>query len=158
VATLFHYTPVIQDNDAIGIANRGEAVGDDDRRPACQDLFQSLLEQVFGLGIDACRCLVEQENGRVGQNRPGKADELALSHTQVLTPLLEHRIVAVLQLDYEIVGADRFCRRGSILIAGFQPSVSDVLLDRIGEKEGVLEHQPELLSVRSPVNLAQVTS
>ena len=42
------------------------------------------------------------------QQRPRKADKLALAHAQVLAPLLEHRIITLVRFHDKVMGAHGF--------------------------------------------------
>ena len=44
------------------------------------------------------------------------------------------------------------------LVRGVQPAVADVLHDRIGEEEGVLQHQPQLAAQVGLVHVADVVA
>ena len=78
VAAAFGDTAVIKDNDFIRIANRTQAVGDDQRRAPLEHSFQGLLDQVLGLGIHRGSGLVQNQDARVGQNRAGQGETLLL--------------------------------------------------------------------------------
>ena len=47
----FNDAALIEDNDFVGVANRAQAVGDDQGSAAFKDPFKGLLDQKFGLGI-----------------------------------------------------------------------------------------------------------
>ncbi len=43
---------LVQDDDAVDVLDRREAVGDDDRRPADHQLPQRVLDEMLGLRVD----------------------------------------------------------------------------------------------------------
>src|SRR5258706_13706486 len=61
---------VMQDDDAVGAANRRQPVRDRQTSAAAHDFFQSVLDQRFGLGIDSRRGLVHDENFRLEDQHP----------------------------------------------------------------------------------------
>src|SRR5258706_2739305 len=61
---------VMQYDDAVGVADRRQPVRDRQTSPAAHDFFQSVLDQRFGLGIDARRGLVHDENFRLEDQHP----------------------------------------------------------------------------------------
>jgi hypothetical protein len=48
---LFHDPAIDDNNDAIGIPDSAEPMGNDERRTALHQISQSLLDQNFGLGV-----------------------------------------------------------------------------------------------------------
>ena len=69
MSPLFGDTTVFQDDDTIGVLNRGEPVGDGDDSAALLKLVEGLLDQFFRFGVEGGHCLVEQEDARIFQNR-----------------------------------------------------------------------------------------
>ena len=108
---------VLQHDDAVGAADGGQPVGDDQPGAALQQLDQRLLDQHLGVGIDAGRGLVEHQDLGVGHQRPRKADQLALAEREVAAALLELGVVAVRQLLDEVVRADGLCRAHHLFAA-----------------------------------------
>src|SRR3954470_19293282 len=97
---------VLQDDDQVGIADRREAVGDDEGRAAVQEPSQRTLDLSFRADVDGARCLVEDQDPRVCQERARERDQLTLAERQPGTALAELRLVAVLEALDELVGAD----------------------------------------------------
>src|SRR6266496_2240672 len=58
--------------------------------------------------VDVRGRLVQDQDPRVGDNRPREGDQLALAQRQVLSALVQHRLVALRQALDEVVSADRF--------------------------------------------------
>src|SRR5262249_6126069 len=74
---LFHQPALIYDQDLIGTADRGEAVGDQESGPAQHQAIQGIEDYHFGLGIDGRGRLVEDEDRGVLEESPGDSDTLA---------------------------------------------------------------------------------
>src|SRR5690349_7755630 len=83
----FDNATAFEDDDGIGTANRREAVRNDERRPVQHQGRQGVLNQHFGLGIERRRCLVENQNRRVTQNRSRNRNPLPLAPRQTLAAL-----------------------------------------------------------------------
>ena len=96
LAALDHHQPV-------GSAERAQPVGNGDRGPALDEVFQRQLDFALGFRIDRRGGLVEDQDSRVDQQRPGDADPLALAAGEELPPLADQRIVAVGQAQDELV-------------------------------------------------------
>ena len=70
---------VLEHDDAPGLADRRQPVGDDDRGAAGQQPPQAVLDAALGVQVDVRGRLVEDEDARVGDERAGEGDELALA-------------------------------------------------------------------------------
>jgi hypothetical protein len=95
VAAALDHLAVLQHDDAVGIADGGEAVGDDEAGAALQQLGQRLLDLPLGVAVDIGRGLVEHQDLGVGDQRAGEAQQLALAQRQVAAALLELGVVAL---------------------------------------------------------------
>ena len=69
----------VHDEDDVRILNGGEAVRDDEARPALHELGEGVLHQFFRARIDVARRLVENEHGRAADHDARHAQELFLS-------------------------------------------------------------------------------
>ena len=87
-------------------AHGGQAVGYHQGRAVPEQLADRVLYGDLGLGVDACRGLVEDQDARVGGQRPGEADELPLADAQVGPALQQARVVALLHVGDEVVSPD----------------------------------------------------
>ena len=52
----------MKDHDPVGMLNGGKAVGNDQARPVVQDLFEGLLDEHLGSGVDRAGRLVQQQD------------------------------------------------------------------------------------------------
>ena len=82
----------------VGAADRRQAVGDDERRPADEQPPQRGLDLPLGADVDRRGRLVEDEDPRVGEQRAREGDELALPEREPDAALAELGLVAVLEL------------------------------------------------------------
>ena len=80
-APLAHFAAV-HHQDLVGTADGREAVGDDDGGALAHQLGDGVLDELFGLGVDAGGRLVEDEDFRVEGQGPGKGQQLALAGRQ----------------------------------------------------------------------------
>ena len=107
-------------------------------------------------GVDRRRGVVEHEDARVGEHRPGDRDALALAARQREALLADHRVVAVGQLDDELVRAGGAGRGLDLGVGGVGPAVGDVGAHGVGEEERVLEHDADLRAQRVERDVAHV--
>src|SRR5262245_16536548 len=63
-------TPVVEQDDLIGVANGRQAVSDDEGRSTGDEALQRRQQQRFGLGIERRSRLVENQYRRILQQRP----------------------------------------------------------------------------------------
>src|SRR6185312_16986004 len=80
--------------DLLSGADGGEAMGDDERGAAAEQMGQALLNQRFGFGIEAAGGLVQNQDGRVGEQRARDREALALSAGEFDAALAHDGVVA----------------------------------------------------------------
>ena len=62
VRALFDQPALVEDEDAVGIAQRAQPMGDRQRRAAASEDAERLLDRLFRFGVDAARGLVEDQH------------------------------------------------------------------------------------------------
>ena len=148
----------VENEHAVGQAQRRRSVGDQDRRARAEVFFQRVVDGLFGARVDGRRCVVEHEHRRVGERGAGERDALPLAARQREPPLADHGVVAVRELEDELVGL-RHARRGLDLgIARARTGEGDVLPDGRREEEALLEHDVDRAAQRRQRELADVGS
>ncbi len=95
MAAAFGDLSLVQDDDLVGVADRGQAVRDGDRGAARADGVDGLLHGLLGLGVQGAGRLVKDEDGRVAQDRAGDGQALLLPAGEPVAALPHHRVVAV---------------------------------------------------------------
>ena len=61
---------IFHNENLVGLLDGGQAVGNRDDRLAARKLRNGLLDEVLVFGVDARGRLIEDDNGRVLENRP----------------------------------------------------------------------------------------
>ncbi len=79
VGAVLDEPPALDGDDAIGGAHRREPMGDDQHRAPVGDLAHVALDDVFTLVIQRAGRLVENQDLRIGDERAGNRDTLALA-------------------------------------------------------------------------------
>lgn len=77
--TLFDSFTLGHDNDVIGISNRRESVSDDDHGSTLGNVVESLLHDLFGVGVEGAGSFVEHEDFGVGDDAASNDHSLLLS-------------------------------------------------------------------------------
>src|SRR5207248_3182017 len=129
---------VLEHDDRAGVANRREAVRDDERRAAVQEAAEGVLDLALGADVDRARRLVEDQDARVGEQRARERDELTLAEREAEAALAELGVVSLLEPGDEFVGADGTRGRGDLVPARFGAAEGDVVGNRAREEETFL--------------------
>src|SRR5262249_12120315 len=106
VRALLDDAPLVEDDDAIDRADRGEAVGDEQRGAPAPGALQRVLEAGLGVAVDVGGGLVEDEDRRVAVERAREGDELALPRGEVAAALQHGGVEPLRALLEEIERAD----------------------------------------------------
>ena len=121
--------PRVHDDDLVGERDRREAVGDDEGRPAGHRLAQAALDRRLGGRVDRRGRVVEDQDPRVGDQRPGDRDALALPAGERQAALADDGLVAVGQRLDEVVRLRPAGGELDLLAGRVRPRVGDVLGD-----------------------------
>ena len=85
----------VQHRDAVGQRERGAAVRDEQCRTSPHDLAQRVVDLRLDTRVDRAGRVVQQQDLRIRQQRPGECDPLALPAGQREALLADDRLVAV---------------------------------------------------------------
>jgi hypothetical protein len=102
------------------------------------------LNAGLSAGIHAAGGLIQDQDGRIREHGSGDGEELRLPLAEVAGTLRWHGLIDLGQPTNEMVGVRDSGRPHDLLIRGIQATEADVLHDRGGEQESVLQHHPEL--------------
>ena len=149
---------VFEDDDQVGVADRREPVRDDESRATGEQSIHALLDLALGADVDRRGCFVEDQDARVGEQRAGECEQLALAERQPEAALAELRVVAVLELLDPLVGTDGAGCFLDVAAAGVGPAECDVLGHAAREQEAFLWHDPELAAQRLLRDIAEVVA
>src|SRR2546423_3932396 len=156
MAALLDDLSLLEHDDQVGVANRRQAVGDDECRPSGEEKPERLLDLPLGADVDGRGRLVQDQNSRVGEERASEGDQLALAERESAPAFLHLRLVAVLEAKDELVRADSLGRADDLLCRRVRPPERDVLGDRAREEEPLLRHDSELAAERRLRDVAEV--
>jgi hypothetical protein len=71
--------PVVQQDDPVRKVERGDPMGDDQRRASGEHLAQAGEDRGLGAGVDRAGGVVEKQHPGVHEHRAGEGDALALA-------------------------------------------------------------------------------
>ena len=129
----------LEHGDAVGVADRRQAVGDDDRRAPGQRGIERRLHLRLVVVVEVARRLVEDHHGRILEQQAGDRQALLLAAGQA--------VAAVADDGVEAVGQRRRWCRGSaprrhaatqLVGGGVGLGVAQVVADRLVEQVRVL--------------------
>ena len=149
---------VLHHKDPVGTADRRQAVGDRDDRLAARQLGDRLLDGVLVFGVDARRHLVEDDNGRIFQDRACDGDALLFAAGERAAAIADDGVIAVRQRHDEIVAARLFRRRDHLVLRRVGLAEEDVCTDRVVEEVDVLEDHRDVREQTVAGKFAQVVS
>ncbi len=156
VRALGDQASVIEDRDLVGKLEGGPAVRDQQRGSSGHHLAQGRVD----LGLDACvdrgRGVVEHQDRRVGDERPGQRDALALAAGQGKSLLADDGVVAVRQFEDEFLGLGGTGRGDDLCVRGVGPAVGDVVRHGVGEQEALFQYQADRGAQRVDRDVADV--
>src|SRR5436305_2190944 len=92
----------LEDEDRIRIHQRGEAVRDDDEGAALRDAQQVGVDDRLAVRIERARRLVEDQDARIADQRPGDRETLPLPARPVCRALRAKGLIAARQARAEL--------------------------------------------------------
>ena len=147
---------VVEHDDLVRQRDRREAVGDHERGAPRHRLGERQLDALLGGGVHRGGGVVEHEHARVGEQRAGDRDALALAAGDGQAALADLGLVALGQAAHEVVRLGAAGGRFDLLDRGLGAGVGDVLGDGRGEQEGVVADDRHGAAQRAQAHVADV--
>ena len=144
------------DEDLVGAADGGEAVGDDEGGAADHELVEAGLNHGLGLGIERAGGFVEDEDAGLGEQGAGDGEALALAAGELDATLADDGVVGLREAQGELVDAGRGAGADELVFGGIGAGEEDVLTDGAVEEEGVLKDDAELGAIAVEVDCGEV--
>ena len=136
--------PVLHDQDLVDTPDRGEPVGDHQRRAPAHQREQAGHDLRLALDVERARRLVHQQDRRVLQERAGQVDPLLLADTQVRAAVADDRLVLLGQLLDERAGIGVVRGGLDLRHARLGLPVGDVLGHGGRQDDRLLQHEADL--------------
>src|SRR5271169_1943905 len=136
----------MQNGYGVGVADGGNAVGDEDGGASAHDFAEVVEDFVFSLGVDAGERIVEDQDARAAEQGAGNGGALLLASGEGDAPLADGGVVAFGE-TLDVVGNvggfgggfDVVQRRLAVFARNLmRNAVSDVFADGVAEEEGFL--------------------
>ena len=136
--------PLVEDDQAVRVAQRRETVRDGEGRAVLRELVDRVLDQLFRLGVERGGRFVEDQDLRVVDQRAGDRHSLTFTAGEGIALLADHCVVAVREIHDEVVRVRHLRRLDDFLVGGVGLRVLDVVADRAGEEVRLLQHDADL--------------
>jgi len=142
-----------EDGDLVRAAHRGQAVGDDERRPLLgrDDVVDGPLDDALRLGVERGRRLVEHEDLRVADERARDGHALLLAARELDAAVADLRLEAVRERAHEVERVRQFRGALDVRAARARAAVGDVVGDGAAEEHGLLGDEADLRAERGDV-------
>ena len=127
MSALLNDASVIKDNDLVGIADGGETMSYDEGGATLHDGVHAALYQLFGVSVDAARCLIENQHWWISHRRTCNGQELSLTRTEVAAVGIQLCLVAVGQAADEVIGSYQSGGLHTLLVGSIEFSVTYVV-------------------------------
>src|SRR5690606_21703184 len=105
-------------DDAVGVLDRRQPVGDDQRRAALRELVERLLDRALGLGVEGRGRLVEDQDRRVLQEDARDRQPLLLTARELHAALADQRVEALRQALDQLLELSPARGLEDLLVAG----------------------------------------
>src|SRR5215470_2332083 len=143
-------------DDAVGVADGGETVGDHEHRPALEHGPHVLLDDALGLVVERAGGLVEDEDAWIGDERPGDRQPLPLTAGERGAALADDGIVALRQLQDEVMSARERCCGDDAVHLHPRIGQRDVVAHRAIEQDVLLQDDADLSAEPGRVDHRQI--
>ncbi len=143
VAAELYNAPLLEHHDRVGIAHRGEAVRDHERRAPAHELIHTAPNEHFGTRVDGTRRFVQNDGRRVGHGRARNGEELPLPLAQVRPIRGHHRVISIWQTPDEAIGVGDLRGSAHLFVRGVKLAKANVVGNRAGEQVRILQHDAE---------------
>src|ERR1051326_3564538 len=144
VGAVLDQAAALDGDDAIRRPHGGEPVGDDKHGAALGNFLHVALDDALALRVERAGRLVEDENARIGDERARDGDALALAARERGAALADDGVVALGELEDEIMRAGEPRRRDHALERHARIGERDVLAHRAVEQHVLLQHDADL--------------
>ena len=139
-------TALVEDQDQVSVPHRGNPLGDDEDGavPLAHEPVQGLLDRRLRLRVNGRGAVVQDQEPRVDEERPGYGDTLPLTAREPDAPLSDDGVVAVRKPPNKPVGLGRLGRGHDLFVGRVGFSEGHVIPDGAGGEARLLQDYPDL--------------
>ena len=144
MSALLYNTALVENDNHIGMADGGEAVGDDDGGAPLHDALESLLNGTLRLSVEGRSGFVEDQYRGTPEHGTGDGEALALTSREVEPSVANGGVVALGQGLDKLVGMSHPCGFAYLVEGIAVGAKGDVVGHSVVEEDAVLRHKAEL--------------
>src|ERR1700682_2845403 len=135
--------PVAKDHNLIGVLYSGDAMRNQNRSTLAHNVFQTLENLLFGIGVHARQSVIEDQDPWFPNDGPSKRGALLLSARQCYAALADRCVVPIREiLDIGVQAGDLRGFADALRIRIVRAE-GDVSPDGFAEQVRVLRHVPD---------------
>ena len=153
MVALLHDLSVREHDDIVGVLNGGKAVGNDEHRTNVHHLFERVLNELLGLGVNVCGRFVQNHDLRLVHDGSGKGEQLALTGREVVTTLQNLIIQSLFQFGNKGICVDVLAGIPDLFVADAFLTQQNVLANGTRKQEHVLQHLSKVAAQRCDLDL-----
>ena len=143
VASAFNDPAVFEDEDLVGVADRGEAVSDDEAGALDHEAVEGFLDEAFRLGIDAGGGFIEDEDGGIFEESAGDGDALFFADAEFDAAFTDDRAEAFGEAIDEFAGIGGGEGGEELVVGGEGFTEEEIFADGAIEEEAFLGDHPD---------------
>src|SRR5215813_21868 len=121
-----------------------QSVRDDEYGSAARELRHVLLDDALALVVERAGRLVEDQDARIGDERTGDGETLALAAGQARAALADDGVVTIGKLEDEVMGAGHLRSVNGLFDRHRAVGERDVVAHRAVEQDALLRHHADL--------------
>jgi len=144
VGAEFYDAAAVEDRDAVGVANGGDAVGDEDCGASLHDFAEVVEDFVFSVSVNAGEGVVEDEDAGAADEGAGDGGALLLASGEGDAALADDGFVFLGEL-FDVAGdVSGFGGPTDVVIGGVLHAECNVLADGLAEEECFLGDEADV--------------
>src|SRR5262245_52970410 len=147
---------VVQDNDAIRVANRGKTVRDEQASSVAHDFLKRVLNQQLGFRIDTGSGLVKNQDLRLKHQHPGQRQKLPLASGKVAATLPHLRVKGTRKPLDKPMGIGKLSGFLNFLHRNRAVAKGQVRADISRKEKDILQDNADVLAQRLKVPITHV--
>src|SRR5208283_3214606 len=147
---------MVEDENAIGVPHRGEAMRDHEGRAALGRRRKRLLYLPLRRRVERARRLVEDHDRRVLEQRASNRQALTLAAREAAAPFADDGLYPLVLARDESFGLRELQRDVDLGRRGVGLADAQILLDRAGEQHRLLKNDADVAAKRLELDVADV--
>lgn len=108
MGAFFDDAAVFKDENAVDVHDGGKTMGNDKSGLVFDQIFESILDELFGFAVETAGGFIENQNFRIAENGTGDSHSLALAAGKFDTAFTDKSVIAVRKFFNEFMAVGHF--------------------------------------------------